>query len=140
MPDAANLMTLAIYAPPEVEQAWRRGYTKASVYRLLKDYGRLAQGARLTPAEDRIGSQRTRPNDAPWTATAVMKADLESALKALSFERMMVLFEVIAVGRARWRVAEFWGLTPAALSGMVEDTLCALVDRLNGDDLPPAMH
>ncbi|MBF8255098.1 MAG: hypothetical protein HW375_5 [Anaerolineales bacterium] len=104
------------------------------VWKLLKDYRHLAQGGRMAAREDRLGSQRQRQDDAPWTATAVMKADLERALQSLPFERMQLVFSVLCEHRALWRIGEFWGLSPAAVVAEVQLGVRALVDRLNGDD------
>ncbi len=112
-------------------------YRLSDVRRALRAYGQLVAGDRLAQREDRPHIQRQRQEDAPWTASAILKADIECALKALPFEVGMITFEVLAEGRTIWYVGQFFQRSPAEIGGIVEQALAAMCDYLNGHDIAP---
>lgn len=116
-------------------------YTPSKVRFLLQQYQSLAQGARLSPPEDRLGSRPPPLDEAPFCSTARQKADIEMALKALPFERMMTVFMSVCLGSWRngmkghnWRekVGDWWSVTGGDVNKVVEESIEEMADSLNG--------
>lgn len=128
-------------------------YTPGKVRFLLQSYQSLAQGARISPPEDRLGSRPPPLDEAPYCSTARQKADVEMALRALPFERMMTVFMTVCLGTWRngmkscnWRekVGDWWsfrtddrggecrGMTGGDVNRLVEESIEEMVDTLNG--------
>jgi hypothetical protein len=130
-------------------------YTPGMVRKALSEYQRLAQGARMRPPEARLGTRPPPLDEAPWAGTARLKSDLEQALRALSFERMQILFMTLCLGKSTWangckpylwrmRVADWWGragddddnhgaMTPGDVNKMNDESIEMICDFLNVD-------
>ncbi len=118
-------------------------YTVGKVRFLLQSYQRLAQGARVRPREDRLGSRPPPLDEASFAATAREKADLECALRSLSFERQQMIFMMCCLGESTWRngtkkftwrarVADWWALTPGDVKKAEGEIVEELAATLNG--------
>lgn len=129
-------------------------YTPGMVRKYLSEYQGLAQGVRIAPREDRLGSRPPPLDEAPWAATGRLKADIETALRELPFEHMMILFMAVCQGESSWRngckrydwrrrVADWWGragddddnhraMTPGDVNKVVEESIQEMCDSLNG--------
>jgi hypothetical protein len=103
-----------------------------SAYHLLKEYQRLAQGARPPKREEVLVSRPPPLAEAPWANSATLKADLDLALGGLPFEMALMVFMDICLGSSDWsrglnkfdwrrQVAEWWGLTPGEVNARVRD-------------------
>lgn len=118
-------------------------YTPGKVRFLLRNYQSLAQGARISPPEDRLGTRPAPADEAPFCSSARQKADVEMALRALSFERMQIVFMVLCQGESSWRngskrynwrerVGDWWGMTAGDVNRAVEEAVQEMCDSLNG--------
>lgn len=125
-------------------------YTPGKVRFLLQSYQSLAQGARISPREDRLGTRPPPLDEAPYCSSSRQKADIEMALRSLGFERMQIVFMVLCQGESSWRhagvngdretkrynwrkrVAEWWGMTPGDANKIVSESIQEMCDTLNG--------
>jgi hypothetical protein len=78
-------------------------YTEGRVRSFLRDYQRYAQNARPPANEERLGSRPPPADEASWSATARMKADIEGALQAVSWWKVQVTFMNLSLGDSDWR-------------------------------------
>ncbi len=118
-------------------------YTPGKVRFLLQSYQSLAQGARISPPEDRLGSRPPPLDEAPYCSSSRQKADIEMALKSLPFERMMTVFMSVCLGGSSWRngskrfswwrrVGDWWGITPGDINKVIEESIEEMCLFLNG--------
>ena len=133
-------------------------YTTSLVRKLLSDYQRRAQGARMRAPEDRLVTRPPPLHEAPWAATSCMWADIERAMQNLPFRDAQILWMTVCLGEASWRngtkrydwrrrVAGWWGrggygderpgwMTPGGFrfgaSSMANDVLMQLVKQSTG--------
>ena len=117
-------------------------YTPGMVRKLLADYQRRAQGARMRAPEDRLGTRAPPLEEAPWAATSCVWSDIEQAMKSLPFHHGQILWDVVCKGesssrngkRYDWRrqVADWWGLRPGDVNKIVDGSIQEMCDSLNG--------
>lgn len=119
-------------------------YTVGQVRRLLADYQRRAQGARMRPPEDRLGTRPPPLDEAPWANTSCLWADLEQAMQNLPFHHAQILFMSVCLGEGSWRngmkrynwrekVGDFWGISGGDVNKVVDESIQAMCDFLNLD-------
>lgn len=123
-------------------------YTREEIVRLLVHYPRFvglsskdktgvpaAGDAGRLPSREDVLVQRSRSHCAPWEPSAVMYADLESALRSLSPWRSG-LTVLVTAHRYDWRIlqreGEFWGMSAKELRELVHDVVESLFVRMNG--------
>ena len=120
-------------------------YTTGMVRKLLADYQRRAQGARMRAPEDRLGTKAPPLEEAPWASSSCVWSDIEQAMKALPFHHGQILWDVVCKGesssrngtkRYDWRrqVADWWGITPGDVNKIVNNAIEEMRDSLNGAD------
>jgi hypothetical protein len=125
------------------------------VRKLLADYQRRAQGVRMRPPEDRLGTRPPPLDEAPWANTSCLWSDIEQAMRALPFQHEKILWMVVCEGESSWRngmkryswrakVADWWGragsngegkattLTPGDVNKIVDESIQEICDSLNG--------
>ena len=118
-------------------------YTPGMIRKLLSDYQRRAQGARMRAPEDRLGTRPPPLDEAPWANTSCLWSDLEQAMRALPFQHEKILWEVVCKGesssrngtkRYNWRaqVADWWNITPGDVNKIVDESLQMMCVFLNG--------
>lgn len=118
-------------------------YTPSMVRKLLSDYQRRAQGARMRPREDVLVQRASPLEEAPWANSSCVWSDIEQAMRALPFNWDKMVWEVVCVGessarngtkrydwRRRW--ADWWGITPGDVNKIVDSALKEMCDSLNG--------
>ena len=119
-------------------------YTPQSVWKLLADYQRRAQGARMTPREDVLVQRPPPLTEAPYAASSCLWADIETAMQNLPFRHEKILWETVCRGessarngtkRYDWRrqVADWWGITPGDVNKLVKESIQEMCDFLNTD-------
>ncbi len=119
-------------------------YTTGMLRKLLSDYQRRAQGARMRAPEDRLVSRPPPLEEAPWANTSCLWSDIEQAMRSLPFRDAHILWEVVCKGesssrngtkRYDWRrqVADWWGITPGDVNKIVDESIQAMCDFLNID-------
>ena len=118
-------------------------YTTGLVRKLLSDYQRRAQGARMRPREDVLVQRASPLEEAPYAASSCLWVDIEQAMKNLPFNWEKILWETVCRGesssrngtkRYDWRrqVADWWGITPGDVNKIVKDGIEEMCDSLNG--------
>lgn len=118
-------------------------YTPNMIRKLLSDYQRRAQGARMRAPEERLGTRPPPLDEAPWANSSCLWSDIEQAMRALPFHHAMILWEVVCKGesssrngtkRYDWRrqVADWWGITPGDVNKIIDDAIQEMCDALNG--------
>ena len=118
-------------------------YTTGTVHKLLADYQRRAQGARMRAPEDRLGTRPPPLNEAPYVASSCLWADIEQAMRTLPFNWEKILWQTVCMGessarngtkRYDWRrqVADWWDITPGDVNRIVNDAIQEMTDSLNG--------
>ncbi len=118
-------------------------YTTSLVRKLLADHQRRAQGARMRPPEDRLGTRPPPLDEAPFASTSRLWADLETAIQNLPFRDAQILFMTVCLGEGSWRngtkrynwrekVGDYWGITGGDVNKSVEWSLREICDSLNG--------
>lgn len=118
-------------------------YTTADARRLLRDYFRVAHGARGQRPEETIGSKPPPSDEGPGLGLIRQMADLELALNRLPFRMAQIIFETEAIGATHWarscnsfewrrKVADLWGITPGDVNNTVGEAYRALVWNMNG--------
>ena len=118
-------------------------YTPHMVRKLLSDYQRRAQGARMRQREGTLASRAPPLEEAPWAASSCIWSDIEQAMRALPFNWEKILWETVCRGesssrngtkRYHWRmqVADWWGITPGEVNKIVDKAIQEICDSLNG--------
>ena len=118
-------------------------YTTSLVRKLLSDYQRRAQGARMRPRDDVLVQRPAPLNEAPYVASSCLWADIEQAMRALPFNWEKILWQTVCMGessarngtkRYNWRmqVADWWGITPGDVNKIVSNAIQEMTDSLNG--------
>ncbi len=118
-------------------------YTTSLVRKLLSDYQRRAQGARMRAPEDKLGTRIAPLEEAPWANTSCLWADLEQAMRALPFRDAQILFMAVCLGEGSWRngtkrynwrekVGDYWGITGGDVTKVVQGAVQEICDSLNG--------
>ena len=118
-------------------------YTTGMIRKLLADYQRRAQGARMRAPEDRLGTRPPPLDEAPWANTSCLWSDIEQAMRSLPFQHAMILWDVVCKGesssrngkRYSWResVGDWWGITPGDVNKIVDGALEEMCAFLNVD-------
>ena len=124
-------------------------YTVGKVRFLLRNYQTLAQGARLPSKGDTLGTRTPPRDEAPTAFRSTEKADIETAMRTLSFERQQIVFMVVCQGESslrngkrydwRRRIIEWWGFdndkehfSGGDLTKIVDESIQSMADYLNG--------
>ena len=119
-------------------------YTTSLVRKLLADHQRRAQGARMRPPEDRLGTRPPPLDEAPFASTSRLWADIETAIQNLPFQDAQILFMTVCLGEGSWRngtkrynwrerVGDYWGITGGEVNKVVSESIQAMCDFLNID-------
>ncbi len=117
-------------------------YTPHMVRKLLSDYQRRAQGARMRQREDVLASRAPPLEEAPWAASSCVWSDIEQAMRALPFHHGQIVWDVVCKGesssrngkRYDWRrqVADWWGIRAGDVNKIVDGAIQEMCDSLNG--------
>ncbi len=118
-------------------------YTPQSVWKLLADFQRRAQGARMTPREDVLVQRPPPLTEAPYAASSCIWADIETAMQNLPFRDAQILFMTVCLGEGSWRngtkrynwrekVGDYFGITGGDVNKVVKDAIQEMTDSLNG--------
>ena len=117
-------------------------YSTGLLRKLLADHQRRAQGARMRPPEDRLGTRPPPLDEAPFAATSCLWADIEIAMRNLPFQHAQILFMTLCLGGGSWRngmkpynwrekVGDYFGITGGDVNKVVDSALEEMCESLN---------
>ena len=118
-------------------------YTTSLVRKILADYQRRAQNARMRAPEDRLGTRPPPLDEAPWANTSCLWSDIEQALRSLPFRDAQILFMTVCLGEGSWcngmkrynwreKGGDFFGITGGDVRKVVDGAIKEMCDSLNG--------
>jgi hypothetical protein len=135
-------------------------YNPGMLRKLLADYQRRAQGARMRPPDDVLVSRPPPLEEAPWANTSCLWSDIEQAMRALPFQHEKILWMTVCLGESSWahvengkngangkkqkkrndisrynwreKVGDYWGITGGDVNRIVKDAIQEMTDSLNG--------
>ena len=118
-------------------------YTTGMVRKLLADYQRRAQGARMRPREDVLVQRASPLEEAPWAASSCVWSDIEQAMQNLPFNWEKIVWMTVCLGEGTWRngtkrynwrekVGDYFGITGGDVNKIVDDAIQKMCDSLNG--------
>lgn len=94
--------------------------------------------------EETLVSRPPPRDEAPWAATARLKADLDAGMRSLPSDMEKMLFMAVCMGGSSLRtarkdvscrraVADYWGITAGEVSAIVAEAEERICRTLNGD-------
>lgn len=99
----------------------------------LRDWHNLDEGGHLSPAEDKLGTQRPKQEDASFELSSNLRMDAETALLKCGapFRDKQMTFIYLTLGW-HWRTAEKWKASRSHADRVKDRTLWKMVEYLTG--------